>query len=426
MNLKFTYIITLALSLAACSADKEPPPQEIFSEENPVYMSFSVSFENGGTKAGTRAEVPSAPPGAVDWGNLDKDRPGNEFESVLLSENFRPVLVEADNYQNIAGEFKILSYWETKEDGVTTYTIHGSFKPEDRYKEPDELRKAHLKLMVFANTPSDALDIPNNEFDKLTFDYISNEDAFDSTKDDAGNEGFAAIPMWGVCPVDLSSAKPGSYTLINPTTPCALLRAMAKVEVRLALKGTPQENTDVRLLSVEMNRVNNRGNVTPGKWDEISATTVLKLEDTMRENTDNQATGTTDTDGTVLSNPYVNQKVRVDKEGNQYISFYIPEISNVKQAITEGSNLAKDALELTINYKIGENGQVKSNHLYFTPYSGGGPAKDASGAYQIGDWNVIRNHIYEYKITGVQDSKITVEARVKDWQYHKSSVDLEE
>lgn len=423
MKLKFTYIITLALSLAACSADKEPPPQEIFSEEDPVYMSFSVSFENGGTKGGTRADA-TAPEGAIDWGNLDDEREGNSFESTILKENFRPVLVEADNLSSIAGEFKILSYWKSEDNGVTTYTIHGSFAPDAKYSKVEDLQKAKLRLMVFANTPTDALDITDKKFENLTFEYISNEDAFDAGKTDSENEGFNAIPMWGVSPVDLSKAKPGSYTLINPTTPCALLRAMAKVEVRLALKGTPQENSDVQLVSVEMNRVNNSGKVVPKAWDKVPATTSLKLEETLNEDYTKQSVCTVDdTTGETIGNPYINKKVRIDEEGNQYISFYLPEISNMKQEIEEGSNLAKDALELTLNYTV--SGATKSNHLYFTPYSGGGPVKK-EGKYQIGDWHVVRNHIYEYKITGVQDSKITVEARVKDWQYHKSSVDLEE
>lgn len=434
MNLKHIYI-PLALSLAACSADKDPLPEPI-TEDNPVYMSFSVSVEGSDNTRATRADD-LIPDGSMDWSTLDKEDGGNEFECKLLGDDFFPVIVLQDpddatgeTYKSV-GDFKILSYWKStdEETKVTTFTLHGSFKPVDEYNTEEALQKLGdtAQLMVFANTVSNGgkspLDAANNLENIVNFDFTAKSGSTSWT--DEPSHGFEAIPMWGISKVDFTNAKQGQYTEINNGNACALLRAMAKVRVNLALLSPYKENNKVKLLSASLNRINESGYLLPEGWNTCTNTSTLKLDKTFREKASRPATAipTDPDDNDSPTVDFITYKVRntgLDKATPQYeingdyIEFYIPEIANDNS----------DALQITIEYEVDDF--KRSNHLYFTKYENGGPKKDpATGNYQRGLWNVVRNHIYEFNITGVQASKISVEARVKDWQYHKEVQPLE-
>ncbi|MDE6009516.1 MAG: hypothetical protein K2G90_09965 [Muribaculaceae bacterium] len=418
MNSKFTYIsLAFALALSACRSDDTPPPAPEYTEENPAYMSFSLTMENptGQTKA-TRGEAPDLD-GTDKWGDLYEQSQGTAFDIRLLPDNFTAVILENDN-KTVVGNFNILSYWTSSTESTVTYFIHGSFAPKDTQKYPttESLKQgaSGMKLMVFANTPSDPLGNPaadgTHDFSLLEFPYISKTSALEAGED-VNEPGFPAIPMWGVCPVDFSNLKQGSFTWINDeNSSCQLLRAMAKVSVQLKL-GENQKNR-VKLVSLALNKYNTKGYVTPGTWDEKDLTSKILFDETLRENP-SEATN------------YISQRVSVI-DGEDNISFYLPEIKNDKDAkrtLTEGPD-SEDCLELTLKYAV--DGNEKENHLYFTKYSGGGPVSDPQdGKHLVGLWDVVRNHIYEYTITGVQDSKINIEARVKDWQYHKAVQPLE-
>lgn len=422
MNLKFTYIsIALAAALAACSSEDTPPPAPEVTEDNPTYMSFSLTMENptGVTRA-TRADVPDLDAPATSWGDIYTESAGTNFDIRLLGDNFTAVIVDETNTK--VGAFNILSYWTTATEYTVTYFIHGSFAPDDTQKYPtqESLKNAQgLKLMVVANSPTDPMSCldANNKFDlaNLDFEYVSKSSPLEEGEN-IEEPGFPAIPMFGVCKADFSKLKQGSFSWINDeNNSCQLLRSMAKISVQLKLK--PEQKDRVKLVSVSLNKHKAKGLIAPGKWDTANATTAIKFAETLREHSDPVSKGYTST--------------RVSKvEGEDNITIYLPEMANDATATLPGNPTAEDleseksCIQLKVEYTV-DNGPVKSNHLYITKYQGGGPVKDANGNYQLGLWDIVRNHIYEFNITGVQDSKISIEANVKDWQYHKTIQPLE-
>jgi hypothetical protein len=384
--------LPLALLLAACGGGSHDEPAQPVGEDNPVYMNFSVTVENPApaTRGTTFPDLNKYETWGDDYTLNDE---GTDFDTRVLAENFTPVIFATTDPTKRAGEFEILSYYTAPGTSTTTYFIHGRFVPSEEYPTMEALQKETFRLMIFANTPSAPTD-----YATMDFEYISNTRPVKEEE----SEGFDAIPMWGVCEVDMSNLRQGSLSIINENNPCALLRAMAKVTVKINLNAT-QKGRKVNLTSLALNRYAKNGYVTPHGWNTLANTTDLKFNSTIRECT-----------SSLVNESYETFKVR-QQEGTgidnpDYISFYLPEIANSNE----------NYLELTVNYTV--DGAEKSNHIYFCTYgSNGGPADMKA----LGEWDIVRNHIYEYTITGVQDSKISVEAKVKDWQYHKNTQDLE-
>ena len=209
------------------------------------------------------------------------------------------------------------------------------------------------KIMVFANCG-----INNNTEDISSI----------TKKTFAQNARY--IPLWGVKTTTLNLT-PGTADNLGDID---LLRAMAKVEVTLsdALTG------EYTLSSVSLNRYNQTGYCLPADYATVSETKELEREsDTPASFHPYESLVTTDIPFTV------------NTDGNTAVC-YLPEYE------------AKDANPAVLTITL--NGKAYTLHLK-------GYTTDNDGYYDL-----VRNHIYRYIITGVNDGTLTVQYLVLPWE----------
>ena len=216
----------------------------------------------------------------------------------------------------------------------------------------------NYKIMAFANCPS--IDNPSNI---STLDYT--------------RANVSYIPMWGVTTTtfDLTPGESDDIGSID------LLRAMAKVEVNFA-ESFP---SDYEIGAITISPYNTQGYCLPAGYESVETTGELDREEA----------------GTAYSfNPLASVSTSsltfTGENGKYYI--YLPEYDNSTDA-------AK--IQVTVN---GE-----TYDLEFKDYENGAP-KDGT------QYDIVRNHIYRYTITGVNDGKLPVSA----WRLVKFYKDKDE
>ena len=218
------------------------------------------------------------------------------------------------------------------------------------------------KIMVFAN----CADITSEtDLSALSYTYSENMD----------------IPMWGVITQTLN-LEPGSRQELGKIS---LLRAFAKVEVSMDVEG-------YTLQSVSIDKSNTQGYCLPKDYTLVGNTTDLDREE--------------DTDITTF-NPYYNsEKIEgrtfTNENGTYYI--YLPEYDN-------GTEAAK--IEVTV--KNNTTNEEKKYDLEFKDYENGAP-KDGT------QYDIVRNHIYRYTITGVNDGKLVIKYKAMPWELVTSEI----
>ena len=187
--------------------------------------------------------------------------------------------------------------------------------------------------------------------------------------------GTENIPMWGVKTVALS-LKPGER---QDLADIWLLRAIAKVEVSMDAEG-------YEITSVSIDKSNTQGYCLPKDYVSVANTTDLDREE-----------------GTNITtfNPYLNSETKtnpafINENGKYYI--YLPEYDNSTDA-------AK--IQVTVNDETYE--------LEFKDYENGAP-KDGT------QYDIVRNHIYRYTITGVNDGKLIIKYKAMPWELVTSEI----
>lgn len=190
-----------------------------------------------------------------------------------------------------------------------------------------------------------------------------------------GNTDY--IPMWGVTTATLALT-PG---LSQDLGRIDLLRALAKIEV--VLGDTPA--TEYTITGITLNRRNTTGYCLPYGWSTVGKTTDLERE------------GNTP----ASFRPYAflaSSAGRFAVADNKLSAvYYLPEYAK------DDTNPAQ--LTITLN-----NG--KSYPLDLKDYN-----TDNGGYYDL-----VRNHIYRYTITGVQDGELAVSYRVLPWEKVTSNI----
>lgn len=217
------------------------------------------------------------------------------------------------------------------------------------------------KIMVFAN----CADITSEtDLSALSYTYSENMD----------------IPMWGVITQTLS-LEPGSRQELDDIS---LLRAFAKVEVSMDVES-------YTLQSVSIDNSNKQGYCLPKDYASVSDTKELDREEDINITT---------------FNPYkdsekIEDRTFTNENGTYYI--YLPEYDN-------GTEAAK--IEVTV--KNNTTNEEKKYELEFKDYENGAPTGDP--------YDIVRNHIYRYTITGVNDGKLTFEYKVLLWEEVESAI----
>lgn len=180
------------------------------------------------------------------------------------------------------------------------------------------------------------------------------------------------IPMWGVTTATLTLT-PG---LSQDLGQIDLLRAQAKIEV--VLGDAPK--TEYTITRITLNRRNTTGYCLPGGWSTVDKTTDLERESNTPASFRPYASLTTSLDYFAVAD---NQLSAV---------YYLPEYEK------------SDANPAQLTITLTKDGKAKDYTLDLKDYT--------TGAY----YDLVRNHIYRYTVTGVNDGTLTVQYLVLPWE----------
>lgn len=177
------------------------------------------------------------------------------------------------------------------------------------------------------------------------------------------------IPMWGVTTTtfDLTPGESDDIGSID------LLRAMAKVEVFMDAEGYTIDN-------ISVDKSNPQGYCLPNGYNSVSETDQLDMEGETPASFNPYTSGTPESKAA---------------DGQHYI--YLPEYDN-------STKPAK--IQVTVNGETYE--------LEFKDYENGAPTGDP--------YDIVRNHIYHYTITGVNDGKLVIQYRAMPWELVTSEI----
>ena len=298
--------------------------------------------------------------GGDTWNDDYTKEIGNTFEKRILPDALRVAIYTTENVK--LGEVQGIYYWPSNED-MTEYKFMGAM-PEaftSHFMSLIENGKAPIyKIMVMANCPQ------GDESD-LTYHYSCLD----------RNNG--AIPMWGIKKVDLSDLANAQTEDIGTIQ---LLRSAAKLEVKLSdalkAKGTV-------INEAYINYYNQTGYCLPTGWDEVECTEDLSMSDCFR----------------LYRHAAVKQYL-ISNNDKTVLNIYVPEYDNSN--VNYADEKAKISLDIT------HNGQHRfiEDAISFCQYSGGMPVENS-------DYNIVRNHIYQYKIVKITGEDILLEYSVADW-----------
>lgn len=262
-------------------------------------------------------------------------------------------------WENEINNLQILIY---NENNTYAGTVEGLFGSSDRYigtLSGTNWQSGTYKFVVLANFTATNINLA----DLATLTY---------------NQNAAYIPMYGVLKNNFTFAA-GKNTDIGSID---LLRAMAKVEVNFSEDFPTDEYT---IGGITVSSYNTQGYCVPKGYNNVNATGDLDREEAGTAYSFNP-----------LSSPSTTPLTFKEENGKYYL--YLPEYDN-------NANPAK--IQITVN---GEN-----YPLEFKNYENGTPQDGTQ-------YDIVRNHIYRYTITGVNDGKLTFEYRVLLWEEVESQI----
>ncbi len=319
----------------------------------------ALSLQDGSTAqvAFTLKLDKAQPATRTTWGDNYPDKAGTGYENRI--DQLQVVLYSKDN-----AAYPLHNLWQetsaTQGGGQDTYTFVGSIDTNN----DDSPRAGKYKIMVFANCEDIS---EENNLGNLTYQYTYTD-----------SEADPAIPMWGVTTTTLNLT-PGEREEIGNID---LLRAVAKVEVQL------QDNNDTQgfsLTGVTISTANTQGYCLPAGYANVNHTKELDREDGNTNYTFHPYPGSTTT--TALA--FV--------ESNGTYTLYLPEYDN-------GTGNTPATLSVTVT---DEDNRQDTYTLEFRDYTDGRPTGEA--------YDIVRNHLYRYTITKIDNGQLTVQHRVMPW-----------
>lgn len=300
------------------------------------------------------------------------DEAGAGYENYIdiAGRNFRFLLFDVDD-DTFVYSFTPQSVTPTGASGgyAQTYEVEGEM--------PEAYADFNYKVVVLANWPTYP-DGQNLTAGVTTIRDICSAYAYGYTAPFVPSES-QLIPFYGVATIS-TTLRPDLSTHLGSID---LLRAMCKVEVKCSADG-------FTLKSVTLNRYSTKGMCAPL---DVDGNTEPDWETNERIHlpADNAVGETLP----LTSNP-----------DGSFIA-YVPEYNNA---------VSKDAyLEVTLQDAAGKEVSLKSPNIYFRDYMDGIP-EDGS------DYDLIRNHWYQFDITTVDDGELTFEYRVLLWDEVESQI----
>lgn len=294
------------------------------------------------------------------WNDNNLEELGNSFENRILPNALRVSIYTIDNIR--LGEVRDLYYWPCN-DEMTEFKFVGVM-PEDFTSHfmsaVENGISLTYKIMVLANCPQ-------GEEENLTYNY---------TCLDKEN---GAIPMWGIKTVDLSEL---ANTQSKDVGTIWLLRSAAKLEVLLsdALKDKAVIN------NVYVNYYNQTGYCLPTGWNKVNSTEDLDMEECFR----------------LYRHAAVKHTFTPDGDNTKF-NAYVPEYDNTN------ANYSGEKAKLSIDLTYNGQQRFIEDAISFCRYSNGAPVENS-------DYNIVRNHIYQYRIVKITGDNILLEYSVADWE----------
>ena len=309
------------------------------------------------------------------WEDYDKDdanakgQVGNNIENKV--EDIQVLLFANDNDNTFLGEVSISAFYPTEGDSHL-YKFYGVLPTLPTGKSIMNANKyLNCKIMVLANCSVDPSQISgtttiNTLLEAATFNF---------------NGKPSLIPMWGalkVTPTDEILMHENGFP--NPLPDIYLLRAMAKVEVIM-------KDTKHTISSIAINRYNDTGYCVPTGYGTTTDTKALVRNSAFRS-TNSVNSG---------QQSFFNNVSTVTENGNTYkcYTIYVPEYDNLSDGVTPS----------TISIQVDNKDKV-----YTIKHGTAGKNTE---------YNIVRNHIYRFNITGVNsavDVGLTLKYMVMDWQ----------
>ena len=344
--------------LLSCSIMDDGPDALSLPDGSTAQVAFTLKLDKA--QPATRAT----------WGDDYDSQTGEGYENRI--DQLQVVLYSEDNTA-----YPLHNLWQetsSTQGGEDTYTFVGSIDTNDAGSP----QAGTYKIMVFANC---------GEMSDYTFDGID-ELHFNYRYDDATHTPTTAIPMWGVTTAELT-LKPGErQTLDNGID---LLRAVAKVEVKL------QNNADTQgfsLTDVTISTANQQGYCLPAGYANVQNTKGLD-----REEGSPTSFHPIQSSATARNLAFTN-----NDNGNGTYTLYLPEYDN-------GTGNTPATLSVTV---ADEDNQPETYTLEFKNYTNGQPTGDA--------YNIVRNHLYRYTITKIDNGQLTVNYQVLPWEKVTSGI----
>lgn len=266
---------------------------------------------------------------------------------------------EGVGWENEIDDLQILIY---DENDAYAGTVEGLFGSNDRYigtLSGTDWQSGTYKFVVLANFTAANTDLAG--LASITY-----------------NQNTDYIPMFGVTKGEFTF-EAGENTNIGSID---LLRAMAKVEVNFSDDFPTDEYT---IEDITISPYNAQGYCVPTGYASVETTGELDREEE------------TPASFNPLSSSPTNPLTFTEENGKHYI--YLPEYENTETSAAK--------------IKVTVNGETYD--LEFKDYENGAPKEGTQ-------YNIVRNHIYRYTITGVNDGELKLEYRVLLWDKVESAI----
>lgn len=414
--IKYPALLSLMTLFTGCINDDMPSCQE---ETRSVPVKFTIVLSNN-TQA-TRAEEAgndvNAPIDDETWSTNPDSEDGFFFDNKI--ESAKVYIYSISPEGTLATDYLIGSMTASTivgkegtvaEDNTTNYSKYEIVGNLETTYPVQLLETGDFRMVVVANTGLDDIsDLGSATFSRHGVPVTEQ-------KARITNNTFSSIPMYGVGEVSfqgLSSTTADAngdkiFTLKNKSgdeISIPMLRSMAKIRVKVA--DTLAEERGVKLKRLMFSRHSENGYFVPNKWNSISSIYDLKLSESL-----NVVVNTGD--------DYPKDCVANTEgsgNGENMIRFYVPDTYNIDNTHQFHDHTEEGEIKLTVTYVSDDDEAEKTGEIYFRSYDENGKPLRGEGSVA---WDIIRNHIYEYVIEGVEATtgNLQVNVKVNEWKDH--------